>query len=160
MKQNKNSQVTIRQRCYHIFTKDVSNFQQHLPRTILRQKFRSNGREGNKGWREDEREKKKREKENVDFCLVENSWESVRANHWLPWLPKAKLETKENKIIFRFLCFIIFFILPRTNAGVYLTFRLFWSLRHHHTYSVGLLFPICTYVVSFSSTAILSWIPY
>ena len=42
-KGNKNSQVTIWQRCYQIFTKHLSNFQQYLPITILRQKFRSNG---------------------------------------------------------------------------------------------------------------------
>lgn len=53
MKQNKNSLVIIWQRDCHIFTKDLSNFQQHQPITILKRRFRSNGIEGDKRWKEE-----------------------------------------------------------------------------------------------------------
>lgn len=61
------------------------------------------------------------------------------------------VRTQDNKIISDS-CFIVFFIHPRTNACVHMTFRLPWSLIYHLPYyvEVDIFFHLQPYYLKFS----------
>lgn len=155
LKQNKKSLVIIWQRDCHIFTKDLSNFQQHQPITILRRRFRSNGVEGDKRWRE---EKGPNERKKIQTFVLQriagNLQELFNGFHGCLKL----VATQDNKIIFTFSCFVVFFIHPITNAGAYLldchspSFTIFHIMWNYSFQSVQifLVFHLQPYYLKFT----------